>query len=260
MIIPVLFAVIAAFFGLVVGSFLNVLIYRIPKKEEFVKTPSHCMACGHRLAWYDLVPLFSWLSLRGKCRYCKTPISKQYPLIELSNGILWFSVFLHCLLLGGDADSSVLLSAFLYALMCSALLALSVIDFHTYEIPVGFNIFIAVLGVIRLIFRPDDWLSALIGIFCISIPLLLIFLVSKGRAIGGGDVKLMAACGFVIGWHKICFAFVLGCILGSVIHLLRMRFSGAQHVLAMGPYLSLGVVLSLFICDPFINWYTSLLV
>lgn len=259
MLIPFLVSGIAALFGLLIGSFLNVLICRIPKKEEFVKTPSHCMECGHRLVWYDLVPLFSWLSLRGKCRYCKASISKQYPLIELANAVLWFSVFVLFLALQ-DVTLFAFIDALLAALMCSALLALSVIDFRTYEIPVGFNIFIAILGIVHLLLNLENWLSCMIGLFCISFPLLLIFLLSKGRAVGGGDVKLMAACGLLIGWQKICFAFLLGCILGSVIHLIRMKRSGAEGILAMGPYLSLGVILSLFICDPFINWYTSLLV
>jgi len=258
MLIPILISVIAALFGLVIGSFLNVLIYRIPKNEEFVKTPSHCMSCGHRLAWYDLVPLFSWLFLRGKCRYCKTAISKQYPLVEFANALLWFAVFLSHLL-SSNSDPLALVRALLLSLMCSCLLALSVIDFRTYEIPVGFNIVIAILAVVNLLLDFSRWKNVLIGLFCISVPLLLIFLVSKGKAIGGGDVKLMAACGLMIGWEKICFAFLVGCILGSLIHIIRMRVSGADRVLAMGPYLSLGIVLSLFFCDPFINWYISLL-
>lgn len=250
---------IAALFGALIGSFLNVLIFRIPKKEEFVKTPSHCMTCGHRLAWYDLFPLFSWLSLGGKCRYCKTKLSPQYPLVEGANAVCWFLVFL--LQVPSDGlDLVPLLHALLMALMCSALLALSVIDFRTYEIPVGFNIFIGCLGILRLLTDLSSWPDSLIGLFCVSVPLLLIFLVSKGRAIGGGDVKLMAACGFLIGWQKICFAFLVGCILGAVIHSVRMRVSKADHVLAMGPYLSIGVFLSLFLCEPFVEWYISLLV
>lgn len=258
MLIPVLISCIACLFGLAIGSFLNVLIYRIPQKQEFVKTPSHCMQCNHRLAWYDLVPLFSWLFLKGKCRYCKSPISKQYPLVELANALLWLSIFL-TKLLGTNDDPLVLVHALLLSLMCSCLLALSVIDFRTFEIPVGFNIAIAIFGAIRLLTDLSAWKDALIGLVCISLPLFLIFLISKGRAIGGGDVKLMAACGFLIGWQHICFAFVVGCILGSVIHIIRMKVSGVEHVLAMGPYLSLGVVLSIFVCDPFINWYISLL-
>ncbi len=248
---------LAFLFGLVIGSFLNVLIFRIPRKEEFVKTSSHCMECGHRLAWYDLIPLFSWLQLRGKCRYCGAPVSKQYPIVEFINGFLWFGlVFWN---LRGGIDSRSILTALFLSLMCSALLALSVIDFRTYEIPVGFPIFIALLGVLHLLLDLSFWKNALIGLFCISFPLFLLFLCSKGRAIGGGDVKLMAACGFLLGWQKICFGFLLGCILGSLIHVIRMKCSGADRVLAMGPYLSLGVFLSLFLCDPFLQWYISLL-
>ena len=258
MVVPVLISALAAAFGLVIGSFLNVLIYRIPKKKEFVKTSSHCMACGHKLAWFDLVPLFSWLFLRGKCRYCKQPISKQYPLVELANAVLWFAVFFSNTA-SANNDPLVLIRALLLSLMCSCLLALSVIDFRTFEIPVGFNITIACLAVVNLLLDLSAWKDVLIGLFCISVPLLLIFLVSKGRAIGGGDVKLMAACGLMIGWQKICFAFLVGCILGSIIHVIRMKIAGADRVLAMGPYLSLGVVLSLFLCEPFINWYISLL-
>ncbi len=255
---PYLLSGLAALFGLAIGSFLNVLIFRIPQKEEFVKTPSHCMSCGHRLAWYDLIPLFSWLSLGGKCRYCRSKLSKQYPLVEFANGLLWFAVFL-LFLLPQNGDPVALVRGLLHALMCSALLALSVIDFRTFEIPVGFNIFIGALGVVNLLLDLSRWVDALIGLFCVSVPLLLIFLVSKGSAIGGGDVKLMAACGFMLGWQKICFAMVAGCILGSVIHLIRMRRSGADHVLAMGPYLSMGIVLAVFVCEPFLDWYLSFL-
>ena len=141
-----LIAGIAAVFGALIGSFLNVLIFRIPQNEEFVKTPSHCMVCGHRLAWYDLIPLFSWLSLGGKCRYCKSKISAQYPLIEAVNAVCWFFVFAWQLSYN-ETEIIPLLHALLLAMMCSALLALSVIDFRTYEIPVGFNIFIAVSSI-----------------------------------------------------------------------------------------------------------------
>ena len=79
--------------GILVGSFLNVVIYRVPKKEEFVKTSSHCMSCGHKLAWYDNIPLLAWLMLGGKCRYCKEKISVQYPMVEALNGLLWLFIF-----------------------------------------------------------------------------------------------------------------------------------------------------------------------
>ena len=90
---PALITVFIFIYGIVIGSFLNVCIYRIPQKEDIVRESSHCMSCGHRLKWYDLVPLFSYLFLKGKCRYCGSKLSKQYPIVEALNGILYVVVF-----------------------------------------------------------------------------------------------------------------------------------------------------------------------
>ena len=128
-------------FGIVIGSFLNVCILRIPEGESIVTDRSHCMNCGYQLKWYDLVPLFSYLFLGGKCRKCKNHISMQYPLVEAANGILWVLVF---------AVNGINVDSVLYCLMTSALLTLSVIDFRTYEIPLGINVFILALGLIHL--------------------------------------------------------------------------------------------------------------
>ncbi len=233
-------------FGITIGSFLNVLIYRIPKKEDFVKTRSHCMSCGYQLEWYDLVPLFSWIFLGGRCRKCRTRISIQYPMIELLNGILYLVTFLLF-------DYSI--TTLLYCALISSLIALSVIDFRTYEIPVGFNIFILVLGAIRVITDYHNWPEYLIGLVSVSVPLLLIFYATKGRGIGGGDVKLMAAAGLLLGWKLIVLAFFLGCLFGSVIHVARMKISGESHVLAMGPYLSAGIVVSIYFGERLISAY-----
>ena len=233
-------------FGITIGSFLNVLIYRIPKKEDFVKTRSHCMSCGYQLEWYDLVPLFSWIFLGGRCRKCRTRISIQYPLIELLNGILYLVTFLLF-------DYSI--TTLLYCALISSLIALSVIDFRTYEIPVGFNIFILVLGAIRVITDYHNWPEYLIGLVSVSVPLLLIFYATKGRGIGGGDVKLMAAAGLLLGWKLIVLAFFLGCLFGSVIHVARMKISGESHVLAMGPYLSAGILVSIYAGERLISAY-----
>ena len=242
--------IIIFLFGITVGSFLNVLIYRIPKKEEFVKTRSHCMSCGYQLQWYDLIPIFSWLSLGGKCRKCKSKISAQYPLIELLNGILWLLSFLFY-------DLSI--TTLLFCGLFSSLIALSVIDFRTYEIPVGFNMFILVLGPIRVICEfigdHNSWPEFIIGLVSVSVPLLLIFYATKGRGIGGGDVKLMGAAGLLLGWKLIVLAFFLGCLLGSVIHITRMKVSGESHVLAMGPYLSAGIVIAVLFGERIISAY-----
>lgn len=250
MLMTIVFYIIIFLYGIVIGSFLNVCIYRIPKKEDIVKVRSHCMSCGYKLEWYDLVPLFSYLFLRGRCRKCKTKLSVQYPLIEATNGILYVIIVL---INGANVES------LLYCLLASALLTLSVIDFRTYEIPIGINIFILALGLIRVVTDFSDWPNYLIGLLCVSTFLAVIYYASKGRGIGGGDVKLMAVCGLVLGWKLIILAFFIGCILGAVIHVARMKISGESHVLAMGPYLSAGVFIAMLWGNRMIEWYFSFL-
>lgn len=150
-------------------------------------------------------------------------------------------------------------NALLISLASAALLSLSWIDWCTYEIPFGYNVFIFALGIIALVFDLPHWYEYVIGFFAISLPLLLLFYLSKGAAIGGGDVKLMAACGMLLGWKLALLGFVLGCIIGSLVHILRMKISGEKHVLAMGPYLSIGVFLSALFGNALISWYLTML-
>lgn len=250
MFVAIFLYIVVFLYGITIGSFLNVLIYRIPKKENIAIVRSHCMKCGYQLKWYDLVPLFSWLILKGKCRKCKEKISVQYPLVEAANGGLYLVVFM---------KFGISIESLLYCLLFSALLALSVIDFRTYEIPVGFNYFILILGLIRLVTDVEHWVTYCIGFLAVSGFLYLIVIFSGGRAMGGGDVKLMATCGLLLGWKCIILAFLLGCILGSVIHLTRMKVSKESHMLAMGPYLSMGVALAVLYGESMINWYFGLL-
>lgn len=237
-------------FGIVIGSFCNVCILRMPKHETVVTERSHCMRCGYPLAWYDMVPVASWLFLRGRCRKCKEPISPQYPIVEAANGFLYVMVF---------AVRGFTLTSVLYCLLTSALLVLSVIDWRTYEIPIAVNGFVLALGILRVITDYTNWLSYLAGFLCVSMLLLVILLISKGKAIGGGDVKLMAAAGLLLGWKNILLGFLLGCILGSIIHLLRMKLQNAGRTLAMGPYLSLGIWIAALYGDAMIGWYLSML-
>ena len=238
--------IIIFLYGIVIGSFLNVCIYRIPKKENIVKVRSHCMSCGHKLQWYELVPLFSYLFQKGRCRKCKAKLSVQYPLVEAANGILYVLIFL-CN--GVNVDS------LLYCLLTSGLLVLSIIDLRTYEIPVGINLYLLALGLIRMGLNYRNWLDHLIGFFAVSIFLYLIILVTKGRGIGGGDMKLMAVCGLFLGWKLIILAFLIGCIIGAVIHTIRMKVTKCDHVLAMGPYLSVGIMIAMLYGNQMINWY-----
>lgn len=242
--------IIVFLYGIVIGSFVNVLIYRIPLHENIAVEHSHCMSCRHRLKWYDLVPLFSWLLLRGRCRYCKAKISGQYPLIELINGIGYVAIFI---------SNGFCLISILYALVFSMLVAIAVIDWRTYEIPMGLNITIGVLGVAATIIDRSNFIEHLIGAVSVSGFLFLIYLVTRGRGIGGGDIKLMAAAGLVLGWKKIVFALVIGCIVGSIIHIILMRAKGKDRVLAFGPYLAFGLTVMMIFGDMILNWYVHLI-
>ena len=241
-----LYFVITIIYGILIGSFLNVCIYRIPEKQSVVVVRSHCMSCGKQIKWYDLVPLVSFLILRGKCRYCKAKLSWQYPAVEALNGILYGII----VLVNGFNITSIL-----YCLATSALLALSIIDWRTYEIPPSFNIFIGILGIIRLILDLPHWYNYVIGFVSVSGFLLLIFLVTKGRGIGFGDVKLMAAAGLLLGWKLIILSLGLGCVLGSIIHITLMYVKDKDRVLAFGPYLSLGIFISMLYGEQIIEWY-----
>lgn len=240
--------VIIVIYGVIIGSFLNVCIYRIPKDESIVTNRSHCMECNHQLRWYDLVPLLSYLFLGGKCRYCKTKLSPQYPLIEFLNGLFYAII----IIVNGVSVESVL-----YCLCTSALLTLSVIDWRTFEIPVAFNIFIGILGIIRLLTDIEHWYTYAIGFVAVSGFLYLILIITKGRGIGGGDIKLMAAAGLLVGWKYIILSLGLGCVLGSIIHVVLMKVQKKDRVLAFGPYLSLGIYISMVCGNQIIEWYLN---
>lgn len=233
-------------YGLVIGSFLNVLILRIPEGEDFVRTRSHCVKCGYQLAWYDMIPVFSYLALGGKCRKCGEKISPQYPIIEALNAVLYLIVFL-C---NGISFLSVI-----YCMVTSALIVISVIDERTMEIPLGLTIFIGVMGVIR---AGMDWKHIslyIIGMCSVGLFLEILFVGSGGRWIGGGDATLMMAAGLVLGWKNVIAGFFLSCIIGSVVHIIRMKMTNVDKVLSLGPYLAIGIYIMMLCGDKLVNWY-----
>lgn len=246
--------VIIFLYGIVIGSFLNVLIYRIPIKENIATDRSHCTKCGAVIKWYDLVPLFSYIFLRGRCRNCDAKISIQYPLIEAFNGFGYVLIFV----INGFFWQSIL-----FCITFSILIVISVIDFRTYEIPFALNIAIAVLGVINIMLDYENLSEYLIGFCSVSGFMLAVLLIGRAvkgiDAFGGGDIKLMAAAGLLLGWKNIILAFLIGCILGAVIHSIRMKVSGEEHVLAFGPYLCAGIFIAMMYGGTLIGWYIGLL-
>lgn len=235
--------------GLCVGSFCNVLIYRLPKGEEFVKTSSHCMTCGHSLSWYELIPLVSWLIQGGKCRKCGVKLSAQYPIVEALNGGMWL---LTGILYRGDW-----LTVGLYCGLYSLLMVLSVIDWRTFTIPNGINLAILILGVIRLVTDLGNWPVYLIGLVSVSLVFLLLHILTGGNGLGMGDVKLVGAAGLLLGWPKMLLAVLVGSLSGAIIHTVRMK-GGAGRKLAFGPYLAAGIWFSALVGGRIITAYLSL--
>lgn len=249
--LTVLMYIFVFLFGIVVGSFLNVCVLRIPAHESIVTGPSHCTSCGKKLKWYELIPLFSFLALRGRCSGCNARISAQYPIIEAANGLLWLLVFY----VMGFA-----LNAVVACLLVSALTVLSLIDLRTREIPAGISVFILVLGVFATLLDLQNWLTHLIGLFAVSLPLFLVLLITRGNGMGGGDIKLMAGCGLILGWKLVILGLFFGCFVGTVIHLSLMALKKADRTLSFGPYLSIGVFIALLWGNSIINWYLNILV
>mgnify|MGYP000921609832 CR=1 FL=1 len=208
--------------GLVVGSFANVLICRIPRGEEWVHTPSHCMACGQSLRWFELIPVASWLAQGGRCRICKAPVSIRYPAVELINAALW----LICVLVFGATPRLPVALA-----LATCLLVLSVIDWDTREIPDGIQIFLLAVGLIwngyALWAGLNIWRSNLIGFFAVSVPLLLLSVATKG-GMGGGDIKLTAVCGLILGWQNSLLALTLAALLGTLFMLPPLQIGRAS--------------------------------
>ncbi len=210
----VIFIVMAFILGAVIGSFLNVVIIRIPRKESIIGNNdggSHCMSCNHKLGFFDLFPIFSYIFLGGKCRYCKARISPRYWIVELTTAIMFT---LSVIAFGISYE---LIFAFI---LISALVVASGIDVDTMEIPYGASLLIAILGVaatVISVFTKDmPWYEHLIGAVVIAVPFAVLALFG---AMGGGDVQLMAAAGLLLGWDIVpaaAIGIVLGAIGGSI--------------------------------------------
>lgn len=237
--------------GICIGSFLNVLIYRIPANISFAKGRSFCPACEHELKAVDLVPVVSFLFLKGKCRYCGNKISFRYPLIELLGGAL--------ALCSAFRFGFTWQTAVVFAFSC-ILLVIAFIDIDTMEIPNGLVLALLVLALVSLLwFRDVPWLSALIGLAEISLPMLLMNLIIKD-SFGGGDIKLCAACGLMLGWQQMLAAALIALITGGIYggYLLIAKKKDRKDHFAFGPFLSVGIIIALFAGNILINSYLSI--
>lgn len=247
---PAVYASILFILGSIIGSFLNVVIFRLPKHESIVFGPSHCMECNEKIKPFDLVPILSYLLLGGKCRHCHTKISIRYPLIELINGLIYVWIFL----VNGMNLDSFLLMAF-----ASTLLVITMIDYDTMDIYDGTLIVILILGILRLATNFDSFPSAIIGGLIVSIPLYLIAVLTQG--IGGGDVKLMAVAGFFLGIKATLVGTFIGILTGGIwgIVLLSVFKKEGKAMIPFGPFLCFGMLIASLYGNQIANWYLSFL-
>jgi leader peptidase (prepilin peptidase) / N-methyltransferase len=241
-----------AVFGLLLGSFLNVCIYRIPKKKSISFPPSHCGSCKSRLRAYDLIPVISYIGLRGKCRYCGERISARYPAVEMLNMALYILVYL---------EYGITVEGITYALLMSILIVISFIDYDHKIIPDGLNISIGLLWIFyagaTLAFEGDlDFMDSFLGLIIGGGFYLLIALITSG-AMGGGDIKFMAALGLFLGVRYSLLTLLLTFVLGGVISvgLILLKKKGRKDEIPFGPFIAIASGLSLLYGEAIIDVY-----
>ena len=244
--------------GACIFSFLNVVIYRLPAGESVVHGRSHCMTCGHTLHAGELIPLFSYLIQRGRCRSCGAKISSRYFWIESLGG----AAFMCCSLFYGYGRAGLisLQGGLVYAFL-AILTVIAMIDWDTQIIYDCFHVMIAVLGVAALwLFPQHGAVDRLIGAAEISLPMLALALVIPG-AFGGGDIKLMAAAGWFLGWRANLAAMFIALVIGGgygAFMLLSGRLKKGDRF-AFGPFLAMGLAAAAFWGDRIVSWYASLI-
>ncbi len=232
-------------YGTIVGSFLNVVILRLPEEGASIAFPaSHCPKCQTPLSWYENIPVFSYLVLRGRCRTCKSSISLQYPLVEFAMGVL--SLLLVQKFMISPAF-------FIYFIYVAALLVIIVIDLYHQIIPDVISLPGIVYGVLASFLLPWlSWQSSVIGLLVgggiFYLIALVYYLITKRQGMGGGDIKLLAMIGALQGWQALPFVIFCSSLLGSVIGIGAMvvQKKGGQTRIPYGPFLAVASLLYLF--------------
>lgn len=260
------FGAIAFMIGACIGSFLNVVVYRLPAGISLVHPPSRCPKCRNTLKPYDNVPVLGWLWLRGRCRYCKTRISPRYPLIEAATGLLfvaaWWAFGWGWIMLG-------------YWVLFSWLIALSFIDLDTMTLPNSLTQSGLVLG---LVFQAAlGWLyptatggiphtlmtgivGAVVGMWIFTLISVVGAIAFGQAAMGGGDAKLAAMMGAWLGWSHLLLAGLIACFLGALVGggAIALKLISRRQPIPFGPFLALSAILAVFFGEPLIYAYRQL--
>lgn len=257
----IIFYTIIFAFGICIGSFLNVIICRLPKGESLIKNSSHCVKCGEKIKSYDLIPLFSFIFLKGRCRNCKEKISARYPAVELMNALIYIITFM-------VMDFNV--KSIIICIFFSILLVIGFIDFDTLEIDVRLLGIITLLAVLSAIFTDSlTILQRIAGGLLISVPFFLIGEISAeiirkntGERIRGielGDTFLMASSGLLIGNKAIVISAFFGIIAAAIGGLIQKMING-ESKFAFGPYLAIGLFIGALWGNQLVDWWLQLFI
>lgn len=238
------------------GSFANVIIYRLPRGENIAWPGSHCPKCQAPIRWFHNVPIFGWLVLRGRCASCKQPISYRYPLVELLMASLFLALYLHV---------GIEWRLIEYFLFVFGLVVITFIDFDHMIIPDVFSLSGIVIGLLGAALNPErEFWPAFAGVLMGGGFLWAVAYVymafRKQEGMGGGDIKLLAWIGAVLGWTAVPFVLLSSSLIGSVVGLIVAfrRKEGLKSSIPFGPYLALGAILFILGGEKFGLWYVHL--
>ena len=239
--------------GLIVGSFSNVCIYRIPRNESIIYPASHCPKCRSKIKPVDNIPLLSYILLKGRCRNCKSKISIQYPIVELLTGLIYLIIYL---------TYGLSIQSLIYIILSSALIIIAFIDLNEQIVPDVISLPGIVIGFIISFFVPYiSFINSALGVVVGGGIILIIGLggsvIFKKEAMGGGDVKLAAMIGAFLGWKYIIISLFLGFFLGALagIVLILSKIKSREDVVPFGPFIVLGSFITLLWGDKIISWY-----
>ncbi len=245
--------IISFIIGSSVGSFLNVVIFRHGSKEGALSGRSKCLYCQHKLSWYELIPIFSFIWLKGECAHCKKSISAQYLIVELIGGLGFLGLsFL------GLSSPIFIWSAVLFAIA----LSIAIYDIKYLILPDSFlAVFFVWLALGNLLFWRDTIVISVLAGFILASFFLILFLVSKGKWIGGGDIKLGALLGFWLSWPSIVIMFMITYILGALtaLILLFLKKVGRQSQLPFAPFMLIASFIAFLWGQEILNWYINLI-
>lgn len=251
--------VLSGLLGLCVGSFLNVVIYRLPREMNLSRPGSHCTKCNYSLRWYDNIPVVSWLMLGGRCRKCREPISVRYTVVELANMALWLA----CVALFWKHSP---LYAVACALACTSLICIFFIDLEHMLIYNRFILLVVAAGVVAMFHSADTQprhhlIGALAGGGAFALLYFGAMAVLKREAMGFADVKLAAAAGLLLGWQKLVLAILVASVVGSFVLVIlnRAKKQDRNTEYPFGPFIVGGVLVALLAGQFLLDWYLGLI-